>query len=616
MSYEVSDLQVLSDSQSVRTRPGMFIGDSYEPSPLFNEIFDNAVDEAQAGFSNLTSIYVDYDKNVYSITDNGRGFPQGLMHDPTSDRDFEALELLCTKSFSGGKFSSQVYKISSGLHGVGLLVTNSLSEYFKVDTWRSHSHVIYESSRGETSSLNYKDSSGDSESGTKVDFIPDPQIFSDIKIPLSHIVLRCKIASSFGMKCKLVVKENDNEKEIDTEATIYDLLPPEDENISEYYRYDFTVKDQSTGEFAAVALKYTSDTKSYYRGYTNLLYNSNGGSHHKMLDGAVYDAWQVFKIQDIKWNDIYLGLRAVIAVFISDTEFSSQSKERLSVKSDKLAALKTLITEKIVEWLKNNDVVRESLIKRFQEYRLSQNKLLARKEIKSLLVVNNSKNGTIRRTSPIRKLRDCSSNKRDGTELGICEGDSALGGIVRARDPVTQAVLPVRGKVLNVSRLENINDALKNEEIRSIVNAIGAGIGDTCDPSKSRYEKIVFYTDADADGLEIRVLLSGIFINLLPSLVKEGMVYTSIPPLYGWKDKQGYHFTNNIKDVPSKVELYRYKGLGEMDPDELKISTMDPSTRRLVKINYPDDINIFNSILTSSSVKFKMLEDLGVIRYE
>lgn len=619
-NYGVENLQVLSPIEHVRKRPGMYIGDVDNPSSLFNEIFDNALDEQQAGYSDLTVVVVDYMNNSYTVTDYGRGFPQGKLFDPTSNRELEAVELLCTTAFSGGKFTHTSYKLSSGLNGLGLLVTNSLSESFSISTWRDSQLVECYSRYGnikevKSSVTNKVVEHHQHPSGSTVSFSPDPEVFHSAEVPINHIIMRCKIASAFGMKNQLsVINKKGQYEEVDTSADIYDLLPPSDEGISEYYKHSFTVKDENTGEFASIALQYTSDTKAYYRGYTNLLYNSQGGTHHRMLDDAISEAWSHFNVKDIKSGDIYLGLRAVVAVFISDTEFSSQSKERLSVKKDSLNNLKVLIIDEIIKWLTDNEEIRESLIKRFQEYRASQNKLLARKEIKSLLYINEGKGGKVRRHSVVRKLRECESKSREGTELQICEGDSACGSMVQARDIMTQAVLPIRGKILNVSRLEDYSLALKNEEIRSIINSIGSGIGEYSDPDKSRYDKIIFYTDADSDGLNIRVLLTGIFVNLLPNLVKAGMVYIAQPPLYGWKSKKGYNFTNNQKDVPNNVSYTRYKGLGEMDPDELWESCMNPETRRLIKITYPENINLFNSILTSSSVKYQMLCDQGVIK--
>lgn len=616
--YKVEDLEILSPQAHVRCRKGMYIGDADNPSPLFNEVFDNALDECQAGFSDKVDVHVDYDSNQYYVTDYGRGFPQGKIKDPNSGKEIEALELLCTTAFSGGKFNHTAYKLSTGLHGVGLLVTNSLSKEFNIQTWREGNIVEYSAEFGNTLKVERATNNNPFGSGTQVRFSPDPEMFQEDRVPLNHIVMRCKIASAFGMKVSLTKLEKGVPEEINVQADIYDLLPQEDDGISEYYRHTFTVKDEKTGEFASIALKYTSDTRSFYRGYTNLLYNSNGGTHHKMLDSAILDAWGQFNVEGIKANDVFLGLRAVVAVFISDAEFSSQSKERLSVPRQSLDHLKELIVKEIVKWLTENEEIKDSLIKRFQEYRNSQNKLLARKEIKSLLVVNNSKNGTVKRASQVRKLRECDSKVREGTELFIVEGDSAVGSAIQARDSKTQAVIPVRGKVFNVARCTNPKDALSNEETRAIVNVIGAGIGEETDPEKSRYEKIIFMADADEDGKEIAVLLAGMFVNLLPNLVKAGMVYISLPPLYGWKDKKGnFSFTNRQSDIPSNAkETFRYKGLGEMDADELRISTMDPETRRLIQLQYPEDINTFNGILTSSGVKYQMLEDSGVIREE
>lgn len=236
--YGVESLEILSPQDHIRRRSGMYIGENTTAAPLLNEIYDNAIDEANAGFSDLTEVLVDYKNNIYTITDYGRGFPQGKITDPSTHKDLEALELLCTTAFSGGKFSNDVYRISSGLNGVGILVTNSLSKIFNIKTWRDGQLIEYSAQKGITDAVEYCDAlyqvGQGHPSGTVVMFSPDPEMFVDPKVPLSHIVMRCKIASAFGMKTNLkVIKESGEEEAIDVSSTIYDLLPPSDEGVSE-----------------------------------------------------------------------------------------------------------------------------------------------------------------------------------------------------------------------------------------------------------------------------------------------------------------------------------------------------------------------------------------------
>lgn len=663
MSLRAKSLNSSTDHQ-LKCRKGKILKVASRILSEGKEISPETWEEFKGVKSPRYSIAITYFKDLQDLTEQARLYNHKVVSVShiTLDQEVPVYDLTVREGADNFLLSAGIFVKNCGLNGVGNLVTNSLSEEMEVKTWRDNRVVDLKMSKGETQSVEYVEGeeemmnllldlsdvygidtaearesysrrkSGDnvtleevcskndvlSASGTCVRFKPDPECWTTTTIPQSHIEMRCKVASAFGMKTKLRVKDKDSLtfKDVDVTADTFDLLPTEDDGVSEYYRHSFKVLDPSTGEYAVVALKYTSDTKSYYRGYTNLLYNSQGGTHIKMLESAIYDAWSKFNIPDIKWNDIYLGLRGVVAVFISHTEFSSQSKERLTVNKSYLESLRLMIVDEIVKWLTDNPDIKDSLIKRFQEYRAAQNRLLARKEIKSLLYINESKGGQVRRQSVVRKLRECSSKTREDTELWICEGDSAAGTILAARDIRLQSVLPVRGKVLNVARLEDLGNALKNEEIRSIINSIGAGIGETADPDKSRYDRIIFCTDADADGKEIATLLSGIFINLLPELVKSGMVYTALPPLYGWKDKKGVnHFADLRSQIPESVkEFHRYKGLGECDPDEMWDSCLNPDTRRLVKINYPDDLGLFNSILTSSSVKYQMLVDQGVIK--
>lgn len=606
--YDVSSIKVLSDIEHIKKRKGLYIGEATHPGHLFYEIFDNAADEFMANPSNPIAISIDYDKNVYSIRDYGRGIPHGTMKlDDGTEK--EVIEVIYTKLNSGGKFDNNAYKISSGLHGQGSTAVNALSKYLKATSYRDGKYVKVEFNKGIFSDL--KKGISEEKNGTEVEFSPDSEFFENPKIPKDFIVNRCKISSAFGIKTNLVIG---NEK-VDTEADIYSLIK-EDEDISIFTKFDSKV-ELDNGESFVFAIEYTNDTSCRNKSYTNLIPNSQGGTHVRIFERAFEKAWGNFKIERILPKDLYLGLRFVVAAFISETEFSSQTKDRLTVNKSNLEHFIDPISDKIYNFLKENDEVREALIKRFQEHRDSLNKLMSKKEIKDWIVINEDTSGSVRRKSVVSKLIECSSRNREGTELFIVEGDSAAGSLVQARNVKTQAIIPIRGKILNTSKFGgDLVRCVKNEEIRSISNAAGTGIGDECDSSRSRYSKYIISADADVDGLQICSLVTSMFINVLPDVVKAGLLFIANPPLYEWYDSKGnYCFTNNQNEIPSGVKYSRNKGLGEMDPPELYQSIMNPETRILTQVKYPEDINRFNEILTSPSAKYDILYNLGLIKY-
>lgn len=606
--YDASSIKVLSDIEHIKKRKGLYIGEATHPGHLFYEIFDNAADEFMANPSNPIAISIDYDKNVYSIRDYGRGIPHGTMKlDDGTEK--EVIEVIYTKLNSGGKFDNNAYKISSGLHGQGSTAVNALSKYLKATSYRDGKYVKVEFNKGIFSDL--KKGISEEKNGTEVEFSPDSEFFENPKIPKDFIVNRCKISSAFGIKTNLVIG---NEK-VDTEADIYSLIK-EDEDISIFTKFDSKV-ELDNGESFVFAIEYTNDTSCRNKSYTNLIPNSQGGTHVRIFERAFEKAWGNFKIERILPKDLYLGLRFVVAAFISETEFSSQTKDRLTVNKSNLEHFIDPISDKIYNFLKENDEVREALIKRFQEHRDSLNKLMSKKEIKDWIVINEDTSGSVRRKSVVSKLIECSSRNREGTELFIVEGDSAAGSLVQARNVKTQAIIPIRGKILNTSKFGgDLVRCVKNEEIRSISNAAGTGIGDECNSSRSRYSKYIISADADVDGLQICSLVTSMFINVLPDVVKAGLLFIANPPLYEWYDSKGnYCFTNNQNEIPSGVKYSRNKGLGEMDPPELYQSIMNPETRILTQVKYPEDINRFNEILTSPSAKYDILYNLGLIKY-
>lgn len=611
--YTADDIKVLGDIDHIKRRPGMYIGECLDPRQLISEIIDNAIDEVQAGFSSEFIVDVDTHENRYTVRDFGRGIPHGKKVLENGEEK-EILAVLLTKSHSGGKFDNSSYNYSSGLNGLGMTITNALSKTMVITSHRDKKYVkatVHSSSEVE---LEYGKSS--EARGTNVSFIPDKQYFTSVIIPLDFIRTRCKIASALGFKARLIV--NGKEERID--SSIFDLM--KEEKVSTYAQISPIHVISENGEQMKVAIKYTSETNDKYFGFTNLLTNSMGGTHVNELSKSIIAVWKELLDKnknlrpeiELHPNDFLVGLRAVCAVFISKPEFSSQTKEKLVVNRKYFDDLMELFRRQFMKFLKTNIDLAHQLIKRFEEYRKSQNALLSRKEISSLIKVNNDSEDNIRRRSVVSKLVECTSKKRNDTELFLVEGDSALGPYRFVRNKDTQAILPLRGKILNVTG-KTLKEVVQNKEICDIANSIGCGLGANCDASKSRYERIIISADADADGAQINCLVLSVFINLFPDLVRAGRVYVSIPPLYCWgNSEKDFGWCNDINEVPEGVKnLHRFKGLGEMNDNQLYHFLVNPTTRNVMRIDYPSDIDKFNRILGTSEGKNDLMKELGVI---
>ena len=613
--YSADSIKVLDSLQHIRLRKGMYIGDATDARALLSEIFDNAIDEVQAGFSSELVINVDTKNNKYEVRDYGRGIPHGKKKLANGDEK-EVLEVLLTVSNSGGKFDNSSYNYSSGLNGLGLTVTNALSNVIEITSYRKGKFVKATCHGTDHVDLEYGTSK--EHDGTNVMFIPNPEYFKHKTIPIDFIRDRCRVASALGFKSRLIV----DDVEQNVNASIYDLMVEETTSVHDYVRIEPLEVTSLNGEKMKVALKYTSDTTDRYFGFTNLLCNYLGGTHVQELSKTIITTWKEFieshknvkPAVELKNNDYLVGLRAVCAIFIAKPEFSSQTKEKLVVNKKYLEDLMSLFKTRFARYLEDNIVIAQQLIKRFEEYRIAQNNLLSRKEISSLIKINTDSDDNIRRRSIVSKLVECTSRKKAGTELFIVEGDSAKGPYLFTRNKETQAILPLRGKILNITN-RSVKDAVKNNEICDIANSIGCGIGGACDASKSRYSKIIVSADADPDGLQINCLVLSVFINMFPDLVKQGMVYVSMPPLYCWgKDEKSFGWCNKIEEVPKNVkEVHRFKGLGEMNDNELKYFLVDPETRNLMNIQYPTDVEEFNKILGTSEGKNNLLKTLGII---
>lgn len=614
--YTSDSIQVLSDLEHMKLRRGMYIGEGNDPRQLLSEVFDNAIDEVQAGFSDELVVHIDTKLNKYSVRDFGRGIPHGKKK-LDNGQEKETLEILITKANSGGKFDNSSYNYSSGLNGLGLTITNALSNEIRLVSYRNGKVVEATAYGNDIVDISYETGSSE-HNGTLVEFIPNPKMFHNKRIPIDFIKDRCRIASALGFRARLIV---DNE-EIKTDASMFDLIKEDNDKISTYVSIQPIEVIATSAEKMKVALRYTSDTNDRYFGYTNLLSNYLGGTHVQELAKTVTACWIEFLDKhknirpavDLHNSDYLVGLRGVCAVFIAHPEFSSQTKEKLVVNKKYFEELMSLFKARFLKYLEDNIVIAQQLIKRFEEYRIAQNNLLSRKEISSLIKVNNDGEDNIRRRSVVSKLVECTSRKRKDTELFIVEGDSAKGPFLFTRNQELQAVLPLRGKILNITN-KTVKEAVKNSEICDIANAMGCGIGPACDASKSRYERVILASDADPDGEQITCLVLSVFINLFPDMVKQGRVYVSLPPLYCWGDNpKNYGWCNRVEDIPKTAKnVVRFKGLGEMENSQLKHFLVDPATRNTLKVEFPADIEEFNRILGSSEGKRDLLTELGII---
>lgn len=615
--YNSESIKVLDDINHMRLRKGMYVGETDNPRALISEIIDNALDEVQAGFSSELVVYVDTKNNTYTVRDYGRGIPHGKKTLDNGEEK-EVLEIICTKANSGGKFDNRSYMYSAGLNGVGITVTNALSTEFIVTSYRDGKYVKFYSNHGDNNKLTYGDT--EKPNGTEVVFSPDPSMFKSAVIPVEFIKNRCKVASAFGFKSRLIV----DHIEIDTNSTIFDLITEDSEDqVSLYYKLPVIEVTADNGEKMKVAIEYTSATNDRYFGYTNLISNYLGGNHVHELSKSIVSTWNDFindhkkikPVVDLRNSDYLLGIRSVCAVFIMSPEFSSQTKEKLVVNRRYFDDLMKKFRDSFYKILEDNIILSMSLIKRFEEYRLSQNKLLARKEISSLIKVNTDTADNIRRRSVVSKLVECTSKKRDNTELFLVEGNSAMGPYLSTRNKELQAILPLRGKILNVT-MKDVKDAVKNNEICDIANSMGCGIGSNCDASKSRYERVIISADADPDGLQINCLVLSVFINMFPDMVRQGRVFISVPPLFCWgTNKSNYGWSNSITGVPDNaVNVTHFKGLGEMNSDQLEFFLVNPETRNLIQVEYPSDVDKFNKILGTGSGKNELMRELGIIK--
>ena len=595
-AYGEEQIQVLEGLEPVRKRPGMYIGSTDEKGlhHLVTEIVDNSIDEALAGYCTEILIEINADGSC-SVTDNGRGIPTGIH----KKEGKSAVELVLTKLHAGGKFGGGGYKISGGLHGVGLSVVNALSEWLEVEVFQDGKHFKQVYNRG----IPQRDLQviGESEkTGTKVTFMPDDEIFETITFDFNLIKSRLRELAFLNKGIKIIAKDHRNDKEeiMHYEGGIVEFVEQMNQNRETVFPKPIYIDDSVNGGEIEVCFQYNDSYNEIIHAYANNINTEEGGTHlegfKKALTKVLNDYGHKLNIlkesEKLSGEDVREGLTAVISVKLTEPQFEGQTKTKLG-NSFMQGAVAKVVTDKFGEYLEEHPKEAKDLILK------SVTAQRAREAARNARELTRRK-GVLETNSLPGKLADCSERDPKLCEIYIVEGDSAGGTAKQGRDRRFQAILPLRGKILNVEKAR-LNRVLENAEIKAMATAFGAGIGPDFDISKLRYDKIICMTDADVDGSHIRILLLTFFYRYMRPLIEEGHVYAAMPPLYKVeKGKQEvYCYTDEEKEKAvaemggaSKCQVQRYKGLGEMDKEQLWYTTMSPEHRSLIQIKMKDAI--------------------------
>ena len=603
--YQAKDIEVLEGLEPVRRRPGMYIGGTDERAlhHLAAEIIDNAMDEAVAGHASRIDIELCGNGSL-SVHDNGRGIP---IDKHPKFKNKSALEVILTTLHSGGKFSGKVYATSGGLHGVGLSVVNALSDRLRVEVARDRNLYSQEYKRGVPMGPLIDDGPIHNRRGTTVNFHPDPKIFTEsIKFDPARLYrfARSKAYLYRGVEIRWLCdpKQLNVTDQTPKEATLHfprglaDFLAATVVDRSTLTRHHFVGQVLAPDGVGSVewAVTWPIDEDGFINSYCNTVPTVQGGSHETAFRSAFARGLKAYgemsgvrKVSQVTGEDILGGAAALLSVFVNDPHFQGQTKERLS--SPAAAKLvENAVKDHFELWLSGDPASAGALMERMLE---RADERLRRRNAKDL-----ARKTATRKLRLPGKLSDCTRTSSEGTELFIVEGDSAGGSAKQARNRETQAILPLRGKILNVASA-TAGKLAQNQELYDLVQALGCGTQSDFDENKLRYERVVIMTDADVDGAHIASLLMTFFYREIPGLIEKGHLYLALPPLYrlvqggtalyARDDKHRDELLNSFKKS-MRVEVSRFKGLGEMPSRQLRETTMDPNKRRLLKVEVPD----------------------------
>ena len=611
--YDGSDIQVLEGLEAVRKRPGMYIG-STGPRGLHHlvyEVVDNAVDEALAGYCKQIEVWIHPDNSI-TVDDDGRGIPVDLH----PKEKIPTVEVVLTVLHAGGKFGGEGYKVSGGLHGVGVSVVNALSTRVQVNVRREGKEYEINFDHGKTKTKLHEIGSAD-RTGTRVTFWPDPEIFTETTI-YDYDTLASRFREmaflNKGLKITLHDERADNNSvngeaadEVRTEVFeaqggIIDFVKFLNKGREALNEPIYFEAENSDGTVEVSMQWSTSYSSNSVMAFANNINTHEGGTHLDGFKQAVTRTINEYarskgilkeKDSNLSGDDTREGLAAVVSVKLHDPQFEGQTKTKLG-NTEIRPLVQNAVTKGLAEYLEENPSPAKKIIGKATQA------LKAREAARKAREMTRRKNVLDSFALP-GKLADCSSKKPEESEIFIVEGDSAGGSAKQARDRKTQAILPLRGKILNVERA-GLHRALSSDTISSLITAIGTNIGEDFDADQARYHRIIIMTDADVDGAHIRILLLTFFYRYMPELINRGYVYIACPPIYGVKKKntrstkiERYIYDENSLSQElaamggsEKFDVQRYKGLGEMDPDQLWETTMEPATRTLLQVSIDD----------------------------
>jgi len=595
-AYDAEKIQVLEGMEAVRKRPSMYIGstDFHGLHHLVYEVVDNSIDEAMAGFCTSISVGLNDDGSV-TVEDDGRGIPIGMHKKYKQD----ALELVLTKLHSGGKFDRKTYKVSGGLHGVGLSVVNALSEWLEVRIKRQGKVHFQRYERGVPAGP-VKVAGEAPGSGTIVQFKPDKQIFETVEFSYEMLSSRMRELAFLNRGLKISIAEPKT-----NQANVYRF----DGGIVEYVQFinrskaclhekPIYINVEKDGLNVEIGMQYTDSYQDNIHTFANNINTAEGGTHlvgfraaltRTINDYAKKYGYMKGNGEALSGEDVREGLTAILSVKLPEPQFEGQTKTKLG-NSEVRGIVESAVSEKLFEYLDENPKIAQACISK--AILASQAREAARKareltRRKGLLDVGNLPG----------KLADCTEKDPSKCEIFLVEGDSAGGSAKQARDRTFQAILPLRGKILNVEKAR-LDKMLKNAEIRTIITALGTGIESELDIDKARYHRVCIMTDGDVDGAHIRTLLLTFFFRYMRPMIDRGYIYIAQPPLYrakkGRSEKYVYsdkELSELVQELGEGVEITRYKGLGEMNPEQLRVTTMDPGSRILKRITIEDAVD-------------------------